>query len=386
MIQILSKCVKAVWLFPTWLICRLFPVNQIKIVVSNFYGRGYGDNPKYIIEKLLESTEKFKIIWLIKNDAEKSTLPEGVEACRINSIRSIYHLSTAKIWIDNCRKGFVMFKRKNQLYIQTWHGFALKRIEQDVIENLSKKYIQNAKSDSKKIDLIISDSSFMTDIYKSHFWYNGNVVEIGSPRNDIIINTHTSLKEKIFNEFNINTNKKLILYAPTFRADGSNAAYSLDYNNLIIACKKKFGEDFSVLVRLHPNVVKNSKFMKFDGVNIINASFYPDMQELLAAVDIVITDYSSLMFDFALSYKPCFQFALDIDEYKKDRNFYFDIYNLPFMLAKSNEELVNNILSFDEKQYKTKLEEFYDSVGMIMSGSASRQCADIILNFSYPNK
>ena len=375
----MKKLFRAAWKIAAWCVCRLFPVNSKKVVISSYYGRGYGDNLKYVADKLLASGKKLKIVWLVNSDSEKQSLPEGIKTSKVTSAAAIYHLSTAKVWMDNCRKGFVMFKRKKQMYIQTWHGFALKRLEKDACNSLSDKYIRDAKSDSRRIDHIISDSTFMTGIYKSAFWYDGDILEWGSPRNDIIINPSDELKNKVFEYFNLSEGKKIVLYAPTFRADLSNDAYSLDYKRLQKACAKRFDGDFAVLVRLHPNIIKNCDSMDFDTNNIVNASYYPDMQELLAVADIVVSDYSSLMFDFALSFKPCFQFATDIEDYKKDRNFYFDIEALPFNLSKSNDELENSILNFDEDKYKVKLGEFYDSVGMIKDGDSSEKCAELVL-------
>lgn len=381
--SIFSKLFKASWMFATWIVCRFVPIDNKKIVVVNYVGRGYGDNAKYIVDELLKSEKDVKIVWLVKNQAEADSLPDRVSACKIYSAASIYHLSTAKVWIDNCRKGFIMFKRRKQYYMQTWHGFALKRIEKDVADNLGKKYVHDAINDSKLIDCIISDSAFMTGIYKRAFWYDGEILELGSPRNDIIINKNAGLKEKVFEYFGIDRTRKLVLYAPTFRADYSNDAYSLDFHRLKHSCEQKFGGNFSVLVRLHPNIVKNCDQMNFDNVDVINASFYPDMQELLSVSDAVISDYSSLMFDFALSMKPCFQFATDIDEYKKDRDFYFEIDNLPFVLAKNNDELEQGILDFDEEKYKSELASFYESVGMVLDGTASSRCSEIILEKCY---
>ena len=362
-----------------WIVCRLFPVNSKKVVISSYYGRGYGDNPKYIVEKLLRRSDRLNIIWMVKNDDEAKNLPKGVKTCRYNSVSGIYHLSTAKVWIDNCRKGFVMFKRKKQYYIQTWHGFAIKRIERDVEKQLSEYYVKCAKRDSKMIDIAISDSAHTTRLYKESFWYDGEILECGAPRNDIIIEGADLVKEKIFEALNIPKGRKLVMYAPTFRSDLKSDAYSIDYKRLKESCEKRFGGEFSVLVRLHPNVIKNSDSMHFDGVDSINASYYPDMQELLAVSDVVISDYSSLMVDYSLSGKPCFQFAMDIEEYKKDRDFYFDIGNLPFVLSRTNDELEQNVLGFDESAYKVSLDEFFKSVGMIQNSEASSECAALIL-------
>lgn len=358
-----------------WGICLVLPINKKRVLVSSYYGLGYGDNLKYVVEELLKNND-LEIIWLVKNKEISKTLPSKVKGVDINSFKSVYYLATSKVWIDNCRKPFILKKRKSQYYVQTWHGFALKKIEKDAENSLSKWYVKNAKKDSKCIDFIISDSKFMDNIYKNSFWYNGETQILGSPRNDIIIEPK-KVKEKVYNYFKLNNSVKTVLYAPTFRADGSLKAYNLDYDKLLKACKERYGEEFVALVRLHPNVINKSSDLTFTS-KVINASTYPDMQELLSTVDIVISDYSSLMFDFALSFKPCFQFATDIEEYKKDRDFYFDLNSLPFPLATNNEELFSNIINFEKDSYYSGLKDFYDKVGMNLKGDASIKTAEII--------
>lgn len=356
----------------------LFPINKKKIFISNYYGKGYGDNAKYIVEELLKNNANCKIVWAVQKNVDISMFPKQIILCRYFKFLAIFHLATSKIWIDNCRKPPIL-KRKKQIYIQTWHGFALKRIEKDVAENLGRYYVHIAKKDSKMINLIISDSVFMTQIYRHSFWYKGKIVEWGAPRNDVIVNNHEEIKEKVYRYFNLSQNKKIVLYAPTFRKDGSLKPYSIDYQMLKQSCEHRFGGEFVALVRLHPNIVNKSSDLKFKDGEIINATFYPDLQELLMVADICITDYSSLMFDFALSKKPCFQFATDIEEYKQDRNFYFEIDKLPFPLSKSNMELRDNIFAFKEQEYENKLFEFYKNIGMVMDGKSSQHCAEYIL-------
>lgn len=360
-----------------WLLCVLLPIRRNRIVVSNFGGRGYGDNPKYIVKELLSKGGGLEIVWLVKDRKEALTLPEGVKSCDIRSPLGAYYMATAGVWIDNCRRNFI-FKRKKQLYIQTWHGFALKRIEKDVSDKLPKSYVRTAVHDSKHIDVMVSCSSFMTEIYKKAFWYEGDVLEIGAPRNDLLLGDRTQASKKVREAFSLDDGSGIILYAPTFRADGSLQPYSVDYKRLINACGEKFKRDFAVLVRIHPDIIEKCQSLSF-GPSVINASYYPDVQELLAAADIVISDYSSLMFDFVLTGKPCFQFATDIEEYKKDRNFYFRLDELPFALAVDNDGLERNILSFEEKEYKQGLERFYGEVGMVRDGSASRKCAELVI-------
>lgn len=375
--RILKKCLKGARVVLTWLVSSLFPIDNKKIVLSSYYGRGYGDNPKYIAEELIKLGKDLKIIWLVKDDKDAVTLPAGICGVKTYSTKGIFHLCTAKVWVDNCRKGFLLFKRKKQIYIQTWHGFALKRIEKDVESALDRGYVRGAKRDSKYIDYIISDSEFMTNIYKSAFWYDKEIKQWGSPRNDIVINGDENVKDKVFGFFGLSDDTMTVLYAPTFRVDMSIEAYSLDYERARRVFEKRFNKKVVILVRLHPNVVEKSENLAFDG-QIINASYYPDMQELLSSCDVVISDYSSLMFDFALSRKPCFQFATDIDDYKNDRNFYFEINNLPFPLAQSNDELESRVEEFDQVSYLEKLNEFYDSVGMVIKGDAAAKCAELI--------
>lgn len=377
---------KILFYYTFWCICLLFPIDQRKVVICSYYGRGYGDNSKYIVDELLKKDNSLSLIWLVSNKSEIESLPLGVKGVKMNSIMGLYHLYTSKIWIDNCRKLYYILKRNNQFYIHTWHSFSLKKIEKDVEQSLGVLYLKNAKHDSKIINCIISCSDFMTNLYKTVFWYDGPVYAFGAPRNDIIINNDTSCIKKVYNEYNIHNDKKIALYAPTFRKDLSLEPYSVDYYRLKSACEKKFGGEFVVFVRLHPNIAKKSKNIYFDNENLFDATYYPDMQELLCASSIVVSDYSSLMFDFALTGKPAFQFATDIEEYKKDRGFYFELDKLPFPLAKSNDELENNIEAFNEVSYKEKLEKFYTDAGMIRDGKASERCAELILKVCGKNK
>ncbi len=362
-----------------WIGIHFFPVKKNRILVSSYYGRGYGDNPKYIVEELLKGEEYYEIIWTIKHPDDIKTLPHGVKACKKGTLKEYFYIATSKIWIDNCRKYF-KYKKKTQYYLQTWHGFALKRIEKDVENNLSKHYVKMSKHDAAHTDLIVSDSDFMTSVYQNSFWYTGRVVQWGAPRNDIILSPldQTILKQAVQAKYNIDSETNIILYAPTFRANHSLKPYAVDFERLIRACNERFGVKHHVLLRLHPNIAEMSSQLNINPESVSDASNYPDMQELLSASDIVISDYSSLMFDFALSEKPVFQFATDIEDYKDDRNFYFDLNTLPFLLATNNNQLIRNIQTFDEKEYKIELNTFFESVGMVRRGNAAEKCADHI--------
>ncbi|MCI6926258.1 MAG: CDP-glycerol glycerophosphotransferase family protein [Butyricicoccus porcorum] len=363
-----------------WTLGSVLPVKKNKIVFTSYYGRGYSDNPKAVADELLKRDEDLDLVWLA-NDPEKAGTPSGVRVVRYDTMAAIRELCTARVWVDNCRKG-ARHKKAGQYYMQTWHGFALKRIERDVADTLSKEdatYAAYAQRDSRQIDAIISDSTFMTKIYQQSFWYDGPVEQYGSPRNDILVHPPKDAKEKVYRALHLPEGSNLVMYAPTFRADGSLDAYSLDYHAVCAACEKRFGGKWIALVRLHPHVMQRAKDLHFDNKTTFDATAFDDMQLLLSACDAVITDYSSLMFDFALTRRPCFQFATDIDAYKNDRNFYFPIDDTPFPLAKSNEEMMQHIAAFDEAEYQRDCAAFFEKMGFCVDGKASARCADWIL-------
>lgn len=404
MFRLIKRYWPSVMLRVRWAVCRFFPVNKKKITVSNYYGRGYGDNAKYIIDKLLETGKDFRIVWLVKNDEEKKTLPKEVKSCKYNTMANIYHLLTSGVWIDNCRKDFIMLKSKKQFYIQTWHGGgAQKRCEADVPDKLSPEYIKSSKLDSKNIDLMISESRFMTELYHRSFWYNGPVYECGYPRYDMILDHNESLVSKVYEYYGIDRQKELVLYAPTFRADHSFDAYNIDFDRLRRNLKTRFEKEYVILVHLHPNVADIEGGIHYDGTTVINSTFYPDMQELIAASSILIGDYSSVNYDFSLMRRPVFRYVSDLDAYRNDRDLYFPFDAYPYPYAQNNDELEKLILSFDNEEYLKNLNAFFETLGAVVEPGASEKVVDLILDvinskskkdfflrnkdrFIYPNK
>ena len=360
-----------------WALCRLLPVQKNKIVFCSAGGRGFGDNPKAITLALLAEKADLDLVWLTRDTS--TPLPKGVRPCRFGTPQAVKELSTAAVWVNDSRGG-AKYKRKNQKYMQTWHGFALKHIERSA-KNLPESYVNQAKKDSSQTDLIISNSDFMTDIYKKDFWYSGEVAHFGSPRNDAFF-TENSCGHKVREFFSLPKDRKLVLYAPTFRDDGAADCYAIDTHGLQKALSCRFGGEWTVLLRLHPNAAAlANKTFSYDGDFTVNATPYPDMQELMLASDMLITDYSSSMFDFALTGKPCIRFATDMEKYKQDRGFYIPVDQLPFPLSQNNHELVEIISSFDEKRQNAVWEDFSARYGIFEDGNASRRCAEKILQW-----
>ena len=359
------------------LLCSLLPKNPRKAFCQNFSGKGYGDNPKPLADELLR--RGWKVCWAVKGEQEATSLPEGIRPVLLGSIGEIYHRATAGLWVDNCRKWGRLFKRKNQFYIQTWHGFPLKRIEGDAGDALPPDYIQAAKKDSAMADLFLSDSKFLTGIYRRAFWYDGEVLECGFPRNDILFGEHPEIVEKVRRALEIPPGKRLLLYAPTFRKDKGLEVYDVDYARCIQALEGRFGGEWLILARLHPNMADRAGELGLDPQFVKNASDYPDIQELYLASDALLTDYSSVMFDYMNTGRPCFAYVNDLAAYKDDRNFYFDIDKLPFSRAESNNELVENILAFDEREQAERVRRFRREFGMVEhTGNAAGKTIDYL--------
>lgn len=373
MLQILHKLSAAA----LWTAAGLLPIRKNRVVFSSYYGRSASDSPAAICDALRKKQPNADILWILKDPAS-AALPDGVHAVAYDSPRRIFALATARVWVDNCRKG-AWRKRHGQYYMQTWHGFALKRIEKDAQAALPDFYPAYARRDSRQCDLIVSNSRFMTGVYRRAFWYDGPVAELGSPRNDVFFQLQPGLRDRVLHAFGLPMDRKLVLYAPTFRSDLQTDVYGLAPAPLLEACTKRFGGQWTLLVRLHPNVdTQSAGLFAYDGQTILDATRYPEMRDLLYAADLLITDYSSCMFDFALSGKPCLQFATDIEAYRNDRNFYFPLDDLPFPLAQDNAALSRAIACFDETAYARQWTAFTAQYGFCEDGHASERCAEWI--------
>jgi CDP-glycerol glycerophosphotransferase len=231
-------------------------------------------------------------------------------------------------------------------------------------------------------------------VYKEGFCWNKDIYQLGHPRNDVFFYSkekQQEIKEKVFAKYNIDANKKILLYAPSFRDDKKINVYNLDFKIIVDSLKSKFGGEWVVMVRLHANLLglrSQPKIFNYSE-GVIDASFYPDMQELLVTADVGITDFSSWIFDYMLSRKPAFIYAEDIDEYNTERGFYYPLESTPFPVAKNNEKLAQNIIDFDYDKYKNEIETFLQGKGCIEDGHASERVVDLIekiIDKGYNNK
>lgn len=371
--------VKFVIVFP---LSFLGKVEKNKCVVCAFSGRGYIDNPQSIAEELYKRNQKYKIVCLVKE--VDNTIPKYVIQKKYTPYNIIRELSTAEIWIDNERKIYPVHKKRNQIYMQTWHGglFSLKKVEKDVENELPKYYVKYAKKDSKKIDVLISDSDFRTNLYRKSFWYAGEILQIGQPRNDIMYDKemHKSIKEELLSKLKLNYDTNILLYAPTIRKKFNKDVFELDYEMLEKELREKFKGQWKILVKLHPAIAHKSRELdleKFE--NVIDVTEIKDMQKLLISADILITDYSSTLFDYLILEKKAFIFAKDLKEYEIERGHYFDFKKMPIPIAESNLELCQNIKNFDENKFLKDIYEFFNQYG-VSKGNAAKEAADWLEN------
>ncbi len=370
--------VYSLWAVCLQLLFRICPINTHKILSFNYGGHGYGDNGKYVCDALISKDKNICVIWPLSAGHKLGLAPANVKAVKFHSIAFFYHLATAKIWLSNSRVPTYFRKRKNQYYIQLWHGVpALKRIEADAQDSLSNSYIQSAKHDSKLADLFISNSKYWTNFIRRTFWYNGSILECGTPRLDRLINRNAEIKKGIRAKINI-TESCVVLYAPTFRKDMSLDCYALEYLKLRNTLEEKTGKSWHVCVRLHPNMTSSGVMLpQIEGVT--DCSKHADMYELMEMADLLITDYSSTMFEAGFANIPVILFATDIEKYRRDRNFYFDLAELPYPLVTSNEKLFEKIKHWDEKTYTQAVSQFNHKLGIKELGRASQELAQHIL-------
>lgn len=365
------------------------PVKKRRVMFWAYNFKQYSCNPRYVSDYLLENYPQYEIYWVFRKNIDTSSIDKRIKCIKLYSWQYFLLVNSAEFLITNARTDpyqIYWHKRAGQKYIMLWHGgIALKKIERDVEKVLGFSYLQKAKKDSKVCNVMVSGCTMQTNLIKEKFWYSGEVLEKGIPRNDIFFNLdlHSKIREKVYSYYNIPKQNRILLYAPTFRRNGSIEPYKIEWGRVITYVKKMLNSsDITVLLRLHPNLInKVDTTPLLNSPEVIDVTKYHDMQELLCISDILITDYSSSMFDFAMLNRPCILYATDAEKY--DRGYYFSLSELPFPMAHNQDELVSIIDSFDNNQYQQSLNHFFrDTVGLFEDGQASKALCEWIVSHS----
>lgn len=355
---------------------RLFhclPVKRNKIVFIQGCGGGYKCNLKYIAEEIHKEGLPYDMVWLVDN--MRYEIPPFIRKVKYNRIHAVYELATARIFINNSKSLYPVKKKAGQTFIYIPHGQpGCKCAEAD--GNLPELWKKNSKLHSSLTDVFVSMSSYHTQVLKDTFWVpqNAEIWETGFPRNDQYYHDTSEKKKEIRKILNIPSDMHIALYAPTFRDTGTVEAYDMDLHRVLDTLEEKTGEKWMFFITLHPNFswFKHPPF-PFDE-KIWNMSSYEDIHELMLIADIAISDYSSTALDFSHTRRPVFLYASDVDEYTHMRGLKPMYYQLPFPLAKSNDELVQNIQEYEYSKYLQKFEEFMSvRYGNFDDGHASRK-------------
>ena len=357
-------------------------INNNKILFLTFQGN-YNCNPKAIADEIIRRKLPYELIWAVRKENldEKDQFPKEITLVRRDSLKFYKEAASSRIIIDNANnfEYLKLNKKDGQILLQPWHGsMGFKKLDADSVKNDA--WVKKAKMLEEITDYCITNSKFEENVFKESYWKNTPMLKYGHPRNDILFNKNGEFKkysEKVKKMYGIDSKTKIALYAPTFRDNCSFESYNLDYDKLQKALVERFGGKWCIIVRFHFKL-KYTKVPKKYLQKVINATDYYDMQELLCASDIGITDYSSWLCDYVLTGKPGFLFTLDIDKYVDERGFYYPLESSPFPVAKSNDELYEKIINFDNDAYDKNVKKFLNDRGCYERGNASERVADKI--------
>ncbi len=370
-------------------------IDSKKIVFCNFQHK-YTCNTKYICNELLRRNLDVDIIWLY--DPKQKDIyeyPRNVKLVSCDSNAAKKELASAHIIIDN---GVISFKnelekKSGQIGICTWHGsLGFKKMGADVEE------IDNSEAIEKftyNHDILISNSSFEDEVYRSSHWPKAEILRLGHARNDILIKCGDEqirhIKMKIHIKYGIPFNKKFVLFAPTFRDDmrtmsqaeitkeiNEKGIYNLNVEQLTDALSKKYGGEWIVLIRHHCVNSLNNIFKELQPDGMIDVTDYEDIQELMLAADAGITDYSSWILDYILTKKPAFLYVSDMENFESKRGFYYSVDESPLQVSNNMKQLTDDIEVFDQDKYEDEIARFLAEKGCIDDGNACVRIVDKI--------
>ena len=319
-------------------IFSIFPLKNKKIVFCESTNSKFTGNCRSVYENLKQENYSFYLVELNKKEDYKF-----IKNYNFYNLKSLYHLATAKYWFADT--GFLSFlpKRKNQKNIQLWHGAgAFKKFG---FSELSSKGVKYNKNQYHSINLLTVSSDKIIDIYQEAFGIEKEKIKnLGIPRADIFFkeNEKLKVKEKFFNEYPELKNKKIIMYAPTFR-DNDKGNFNLKLDIKLMKEKlEKLG--YVLFLRLHPSIKKDD--ISVDNIFSYDFSKYEQVSDLLIVSDILISDYSSIIFEFSIMKKPILFYSYDVEEYIKDRGFYYNYYEfIPNKINYTTEEVINSIIN-----------------------------------------
>lgn len=365
-------------------------VDPYCIIFESYMGRKYTCNPKALYLEMLKNSQynSYHFIWAFKEPEKFSELKsERTQLVKYGSVeyKKAYH--RAKYFVSNSRLPEWIVKKKKQVYIQTWHGTPLKKLGYDITVsgnnamNSKKEICDKYRNDAKRYDYMISPSQFCSDKFRSAFHLSPQVkiIEKGYPRNDQLFQNSEKQILNIKKNLQIPYDKTVILYAPTWRDNEhkSGVGYIQNLNIDFDLLQTELGKDYVILFRSHYFIANEFDFSKYKGF-LYDVSQYNEINDLYLVSDLLITDYSSVFFDFANLKKPIIFYMYDYDTYKNQlRDFYIDLEELPGPIIKGKNEIelsrkIKNIRQESDK-YQKKYENFHKKYNYLDGKDCSRK-------------
>jgi CDP-glycerol glycerophosphotransferase len=384
--QIIKKIVIIIY----HIFLKVLPVNDKVIFFESSVGRNYSSNPKYVYEEMVkqELDNEFKCIWSLEDITIE--IPGNATKVKRARLKYLYYLAIAKIWACDTRQPSFLVKRTNTTYIQLWHGTPLKKLAMDMdILKMSdgmglSEYKRLFKKNTETWDYLISQSDYTTEKFRSSFDFKKIILKSGFPRNDILFKKNNKKSiDSIKKRYNIPLDKKIVLYAPTWRDDEfyENGIYKFSSQIDFDLLKKELSDTHIILVKLHYLVEDSIDWSNYQGF-IYKFDQLWDIQELYLISDVLLTDYSSVMFDYAILKRPMIIYAYDYKNYRDNlRGFYFNIYEeFPGPIVENTMNLIDSIKTYNYNDYDGKYNEFLNKFTRYDDGNASSRIVNLILD------
>jgi CDP-glycerol glycerophosphotransferase len=352
-----------------------------QIVYQSFEGR-FSDSPRALHQHLRRVLPDADHRWLA-DPAHVAGFPADVPTVPYGSPESIALLEQADVLVANTHTDLVWTKRPGALYLQTWHGTPLKRIHWDVLWAPEGR-LERLQRDVDQWDVLLSPNHASTPFLRRAFRFDGEVLESGYPRNDVLSGPdRDAVRARVRRDLGIADDTVAVLYTPTWRDDavfaegGKDFALELDVD----AFADQLGADHCLLLRLHYTLTGRLAAAEHDAVR--DVSHHPDVSELYLAADVMVTDYSSTMFDFAVTGKPMVFFAYDLEDYQgRLRGFYWDFTPVaPGPLVTTAPELLAALRDVPtlEADYADRYAAFRERFCHLEDGHATERVADRVL-------
>lgn len=380
-----------------FIVLGLLPVKPKLILFESFFGKQYSDNPRAIYETIQSEYPDFECIWSADRQNLQVFETNRIPHVKRFSIKWLLLMPRARFWIFNTRIPKWLPKPKHTTYVQTWHGTPLKKIGLDIDD----VHMTGVTTDTYKRDLIIetgfwdvliSPNRYSSDIFRHAFHFNKTLLESGYPRNDVLFRENDDATiRRLKNQLHLPPDKKVVLYAPTWRDDQvtQSGRYTLDLKLDLDAMQRALGQDYVLLLRLHYLVATHLDVSDYEGF-VFDLSGHEDIRDLYLVSDVLITDYSSVFFDYANLKRPILFFMYDLEAYRDTlRGFYFDIEKeAPGPIVKTTQGLIDEMNRLDEVDFvqSERFQKFYERFCGLEDGQAAKRVADQLLAESQTEK